>query len=104
VRLVHHLTMYPTIAWAVFHVSYEIWRTIAWKEGDINIAFGGQACPARSEPQTVRRRNETSYRDGDWRLRRPLPAAAYWFLLSRSRRLELPLTSIIDHFENDSQS
>jgi len=41
VRLWHHAMMYPIIAWALLHVYYEIWRTIAWKEGDITIAFGG---------------------------------------------------------------
>jgi Ni/Fe-hydrogenase 1 B-type cytochrome subunit len=41
VRLAHHTMMYPIIAWALLHIYYEIWRTIAWKEGDINIAFGG---------------------------------------------------------------
>ena len=41
VRIWHHAMMYPIIAWALLHVYYEIWRTIAWKEGDITIAFGG---------------------------------------------------------------
>lgn len=41
VRLVHHAMMYPIIAWALLHIYYEVWRTIAWKEGDITIAFGG---------------------------------------------------------------
>lgn len=41
VRLAHHTLMYPIIAWALLHVYYQIWRTIAWKEGDIVIAFGG---------------------------------------------------------------
>ena len=41
VRLSHHYTMYAIIVWVMFHVYYQIWRTIFWKEGDINIAFGG---------------------------------------------------------------
>jgi Ni/Fe-hydrogenase 1 B-type cytochrome subunit len=41
VRLWHHAMMYPIIAWALLHIYYEVWRTIAWKEGDITIAFGG---------------------------------------------------------------
>lgn len=41
VRLSHHYTMYAIIAWVMFHVYYQVWRTIFWKEGDINIAFGG---------------------------------------------------------------
>jgi Ni/Fe-hydrogenase 1 B-type cytochrome subunit len=41
VRLWHHATMYPIIAWALLHIYYEVWRTIAWREGDITIAFGG---------------------------------------------------------------
>ena len=41
VRIVHHFTMWLIIVWAVFHIYYEVWRTIFWKEGDIAIAFGG---------------------------------------------------------------
>ena len=41
VRLSHHYTMYAIIVWVMFHVYYQVWRTIFWKEGDINIAFGG---------------------------------------------------------------
>lgn len=41
VRLVHHAMLYPIVAWALLHIYYEVWRTIAWREGDITIAFGG---------------------------------------------------------------
>jgi Ni/Fe-hydrogenase 1 B-type cytochrome subunit len=41
VRLSHHYTMYAIIAWAMFHIYYQVWRTIFWQEGDIAIAFGG---------------------------------------------------------------
>jgi Ni/Fe-hydrogenase 1 B-type cytochrome subunit len=41
VRLVHHLMLYPIVGWALLHIYYEIWRTVMWKEGDINIMFGG---------------------------------------------------------------
>jgi Ni/Fe-hydrogenase b-type cytochrome subunit len=41
VRLSHHYTMYAIIVWIMFHIYYQIWRTIFWGEGDINIAFGG---------------------------------------------------------------
>ncbi len=41
VRIVHHLTMWLIIVWAVFHIYYQVWRTIFWQEGDIAIAFGG---------------------------------------------------------------
>ena len=41
VRISHHYTMYAIIAWIMFHVYYQIWRTIFWKEGDINIVVGG---------------------------------------------------------------
>lgn len=41
VRIWHHYSMYAIIAWTMFHVYYQIWRTIFWKEGDIAIAFGG---------------------------------------------------------------
>lgn len=41
VRISHHYSMYAIIAWAIFHVYYQIWRTIFWKEGDINIVVGG---------------------------------------------------------------
>lgn len=41
VRWWHHFTMWLILAWVVFHIYYQIWRTIFWKEGDINIVFGG---------------------------------------------------------------
>jgi len=41
VRISHHETMYYIIAWAMFHIYYQVWRTIYWKEGDVNIVFGG---------------------------------------------------------------
>jgi len=41
VRLSHHYTMYSIIVWVMFHIYYQVWRTIFWGEGDINIAFGG---------------------------------------------------------------
>jgi len=41
VRISHHLTMWWIIAWVVFHIYYQVWRTIFWKEGDIAIVFGG---------------------------------------------------------------
>jgi Ni/Fe-hydrogenase 1 B-type cytochrome subunit len=41
VRISHHYSMYAIIAWAIFHVYYQIWRTIFWKESDINIVVGG---------------------------------------------------------------
>ena len=41
VRIVHHATMYIIIAWAMFHIYYQVWRTIFWQEGDIAIVVGG---------------------------------------------------------------
>ena len=41
VRLSHHYTMYSIIAWSMFHIYYQVWRTIFWKEGDISIVVGG---------------------------------------------------------------
>jgi Ni/Fe-hydrogenase 1 B-type cytochrome subunit len=41
VRISHHYTMWLTIAWVVFHIYYQVWRTIFWKEGDIAIVVGG---------------------------------------------------------------
>lgn len=41
VRISHHFSMWLIVAWVMFHVYYQIWRTIFWKEGDIAIAFGG---------------------------------------------------------------
>jgi Ni/Fe-hydrogenase 1 B-type cytochrome subunit len=41
VRLSHHYTMYYIIAWVMFHVYYQFWRTIYWQEGDISIVVGG---------------------------------------------------------------
>jgi len=41
VRISHHLTMWWIIAWIAFHVYYQVWRTIFWKEGDIGIVVSG---------------------------------------------------------------
>ena len=41
VRIVHHITMWLIIVWVVFHIYYQVWRTIFWKEGDISIVIGG---------------------------------------------------------------
>ena len=41
VRIVHHYTMWFIITWVVFHIYYQVWRTIFWQEGDIAIVFGG---------------------------------------------------------------
>jgi len=41
VRISHHITMWLIITWVVFHIYYEVWRTIFWQEGDISIVFGG---------------------------------------------------------------
>lgn len=41
VRIVHHITMWIILAWVVFHIYYQVWRTIFWQEGDIAIVFGG---------------------------------------------------------------
>jgi len=41
VRIVHHITMWFIISWVVFHIYYQVWRTIFWKEGDIAIVVGG---------------------------------------------------------------
>ncbi|CAA6805355.1 MAG: Ni,Fe-hydrogenase I cytochrome b subunit [uncultured Sulfurovum sp.] len=41
VRISHHLTMWLVIVWVVFHIYYQVWRTIFWKEGDISIVIGG---------------------------------------------------------------
>jgi len=41
VRITHHYAMWFIIVWVVFHIYYQVWRTIFWEEGDIAIAFGG---------------------------------------------------------------
>ncbi|RUM66514.1 MAG: Ni/Fe hydrogenase [Sulfurospirillum sp.] len=41
VRIVHHITMWLIVVWVVFHIYYQVWRTIFWQEGDIAIVFGG---------------------------------------------------------------
>ena len=41
VRISHHITMWLVIVWVVFHIYYQVWRTIFWKEGDIAIVVGG---------------------------------------------------------------
>ncbi len=41
VRISHHITMWLLLAWVMFHIYYQVWRTIFWKEGDISIVVGG---------------------------------------------------------------
>jgi Ni/Fe-hydrogenase 1 B-type cytochrome subunit len=41
VRIAHHLSMWWILAWVAFHIYYQVWRTIFWKEGDIAIVVGG---------------------------------------------------------------
>ena len=41
VRISHHTTMWFIICWVVFHIYYQVWRTIFWKEADIAIVIGG---------------------------------------------------------------
>jgi Ni/Fe-hydrogenase 1 B-type cytochrome subunit len=41
VRISHHLTMWLLLAWVAFHIYYQVWRTIFWKEADISIVVGG---------------------------------------------------------------
>jgi len=41
VRYSHHLTMYLILVWIIFHIYYQVWRTIFWQEGDIGIVVGG---------------------------------------------------------------
>jgi len=41
VRISHHITMWLLLTWVAFHIYYQVWRTIFWNEGDINIAVGG---------------------------------------------------------------
>lgn len=42
VRMAHHTSMYLIIIWVMFHIYYQIWRTIYWREGDIAIVIGGE--------------------------------------------------------------
>jgi Ni/Fe-hydrogenase 1 B-type cytochrome subunit len=41
VRLSHHTAMYAIIVWIMFHIYYQVWRTVYWKEADISIVVGG---------------------------------------------------------------
>lgn len=41
VRIAHHESMWWIVAWVMFHIYYQVWRTIYWQEGDISIVFGG---------------------------------------------------------------
>jgi len=41
VRISHHYTMYAMIVWIMFHVYYQVWRTIFWQEGEVGIVVGG---------------------------------------------------------------
>ena len=49
VRIVHHMTMWIILTWVVFHIYYQVWRTIFWKEGDIAIVIGGSKFVKESE-------------------------------------------------------
>lgn len=49
VRIAHHATMYLVIVWAMFHIYYQVWRTIFWQEGDIAIVFGGEKFVRKSK-------------------------------------------------------
>lgn len=42
VRIAHHTMMWWIIIWTMFHIYYQVWRTIFWREGDIAIVFGGE--------------------------------------------------------------
>lgn len=41
VRISHHQSMWYILTWIAFHIYYQVWRTIFWKEGDIAIVVGG---------------------------------------------------------------
>ena len=41
VRIIHHITMWLILSWIAFHIYYQVWRTIFWKEGDIGIVVSG---------------------------------------------------------------
>ena len=41
VRYAHHMSMYFILSWIIFHIYYQVWRTIFWKEADIAIVVGG---------------------------------------------------------------
>jgi Ni/Fe-hydrogenase 1 B-type cytochrome subunit len=41
VRIAHHISMWLIIVWVIFHVYYQVWRTIFWSEGDIAIVVSG---------------------------------------------------------------
>jgi len=41
VRVTHHTTMWYILTWVAFHIYYQVWRTIFWKEADISIVVGG---------------------------------------------------------------
>jgi Ni/Fe-hydrogenase 1 B-type cytochrome subunit len=49
VRIAHHLTMWWILVWAMFHIYYQVWRTIYWQEGDIAIVFGGTKFKKKSD-------------------------------------------------------
>jgi len=49
VRIAHHTMMWVLICWVVFHIYYQIWRTIFWKEGDLAIVVGGSKFVKKQE-------------------------------------------------------
>ena len=51
VRISHHVTMWLIVCWVVFHIYYQVWRTIFWKEADIAIVIGGSKFVKDDSPQ-----------------------------------------------------
>lgn len=51
VRIAHHYAMYFIIVWVMFHIYYQVWRTIYWREGDISIVFGGEKFKKASDAE-----------------------------------------------------
>lgn len=51
VRIAHHTSMWFIIVWVVFHIYYQVWRTIFWKEGDIAIVVGGSKFVKKEEKE-----------------------------------------------------
>ncbi len=52
VRISHHETMYWILGWVMFHIYYQVWRGIFWKEGDISIVVGGSKFVKEDEYST----------------------------------------------------
>ncbi len=56
VRISHHITMWIILVWVAFHIYYQVWRTIFWKEADISIVVGGSKYVKIEENENIEKK------------------------------------------------